>query len=168
MPELKYTKLDRGHLPHRMKWLNDADVNRYLGHQVRNGTDKDFHTKWFDGYENDDSREIFLILDGSKPVGQIGLLDINLYDKNASLYVLIGEKDCWHKGIGSEAMKFVLDYGFKELGLHKIWLEVHAKNENAIKLYEKFGFVQEGYYKDNVLYNGSFGDEIRMAKIKDS
>lgn len=165
MLELKYTKLDRSHLPHRMKWLNDAEVNRYLGHQVRNGTDEAFHTNWFDEYEKDDSREIFLILDGDKPIGQIGLLDINLFDKNASLYILIGEKDYWHKGIGAEAMKFILNYGFEELGLHKIWLEVHAKNENAIKLYKKFGFIQEGYFKENVLYEDGYGDEIRMAKF---
>jgi|GEM_PF-318773 len=165
MTNLNYQKLTREHLPHRIKWLNDAEVNRYLGHQVRNGTDEEFHNKWFDEYDKDESREIFLILDDDKAIGQIGLLDINLYDKNACLYILIGEKDYWHKGIGSEAMDFILDHGFNKLHLRKIWLEVHAKNENAIKLYEKFGFVQEGYFKDNVLYNDGFGDEIRMAKL---
>ncbi len=165
MQKITYHKLTRTHLPHRMKWLNDPEVNRYLGLQVRQGTDEKFHQTWFDKYENDETRDIFCIEANNEIIGQIGLLDINLNDKNACLYVLIGEKSYWNRGFGSEAMEFILDYGFKKLGLHKIWLEVHTRNINAIKLYKKFGFEQEGLFKDNVLYKDGFDDEIRMAKF---
>lgn len=165
MAKVGYVELIRDHLSYREKWLNDQEVNRYLGHQVREGTDKLFHQKWFDKYEVDESRKIFLIELNGKPVGQVGLLDINPLDKNAGLYILIGEKKYWGKGIGSKAMEFILDYGFNKLNMHKIWLEVHARNKNAIKLYEKFGFVIEGVLKDNVLYEDGYDDEIRMAKL---
>lgn len=165
MSKISYKKLTREHLPYRMKWLNDPEVNRFLGHQVRNGTDEEFHRKWFSDYENDDSREIFMIESDGKIIGQVGLLDINLQDKNACLYILIGEKSCWNQGLGSDAIKFILDYGFNKLGLHKIWLEVHVRNTNAIKLYKKFGFQQEGLFKDNVSYEDGYDDEIRMAKF---
>jgi RimJ/RimL family protein N-acetyltransferase len=63
-------------------------------------------------------------------------------------------------------MEFILDYGFSKLKLHKIWLDVHADNFSTIKLYQKFGFVEEGVFRHQVYCNDVFGDEIRMAKFQ--
>lgn len=166
--EITFRKLAQKDLPLRMKWLNDPEVNKYLGHRTRSGTDEEFHRQWFERYFNDQTKEIFTIEVDGKPVGQVGLVDINLLDKNGDLYLVIGEKDFWNKGVGSAAMEYILDYGFNTLKLHKIWLEVHARNSVAIKLYEKYGFTREGLYKDNVLYDDCFDDEIRMAKFNES
>ncbi|MFA7253490.1 MAG: GNAT family protein [Patescibacteria group bacterium] len=164
--ETNFRKLTIEDLPHRIKWLNDPEINKHLGTRVRTGTDEEFHKKWFECYFSDDFREIFTIEVDGKPVGQVGLLDINPLDKNGCLYIIIGEKNYWGKGIGSQAMEFILNYGFDTLGLHKIWLEVYASNSAAIKLYKKFGFNNEGIYKDQVLYPDGFVDEIRMAKFQ--
>lgn len=166
--ETNFRKLTIKDLPYRMKWLNDQEVNKYLGHRVREGTDEEFHRRWFESYFNDEFREIFTIEVDGKPVGQVGLLDINLLDKNSCLYIIIGEKDYWGKGVGSQAMEFILDYGFNKLKLHKIWLEVYARNSVAKKLYKKFGFHNEGIFKDQVLYPDGFSDEIRMARFHNS
>jgi len=160
---ISYRKLTLDDLPYRMKWLNDPEVFRYLGHQVRMGTDLSFHKQWFDEYLKDDSREIFMILADEQPIGQVGLLDINKLDNNACLYVAIGETEYRGKGIGQRAVKYILEYGFKKLGFHKIWLDVHARNEKAISCYKKCGFVVEGIFKDQVLYEDGYDDEIRMA-----
>ncbi len=160
-----FRKITINDLPYRLKWLNDPEVNKYLGHRTRSSTDEEFHRQWFEDYQKNKSKEIFTIEIDGKPVGQVGLVDINLLDKNGDLYLVIGDKNYWGKGIGSSAMEYILDYGFNKLKLHKIWLEVLARNSIAIKLYEKYGFKREGLYKDNVLYDDGFGDEIRMAKI---
>lgn len=165
MSKISYHELTRDHLAYRMKWLNDPEVNNYLGLRVRLGTDKKFHEAWFDKYKNDETREIFMIESDGKIIGQIGLLDINLQDKNADLYILIGEKDHQGKGFGTEAVKFILSYGFDNLHMHKISLGVHSRNTIAVKLYKKFGFRQEGILKDNILYKDGYDDEIRMAKF---
>lgn len=161
--DLSYRKLVDTDLPYRMKWLNDPDVYRFLGHQVRLGTDLAFHQQWFEKYLADDSREIFMILADGKPIGQVGLLDLNKLDKNACLYVAIGDKKYRGRGIGQTAVKYIVDYGFNKYKFHKIWLEVHGKNEVAINCYKKCGFSVEGIFKDQVLYDDEFGDEIRMA-----
>ena len=160
-----FRKLTVKDLPYRVKWLNDPEVNKYLGHRTRSGTDEEFHRKWFENYSSDETKEIFIIEVDGKPVGQVGLVDIHLLDKNACLYIVIGEKNYWGKGIGSAAMEYILNYGFKDLNLRKICLEVHARNTAAIRLYKKYGFEQEGLFKDNVLYDDGFDDEIRMAKF---
>jgi LEA14-like dessication related protein len=79
-----FKKLTIKDLPYRMKWLNDPEINKHLGARVRTGTDEEFHKKWFENYIEDESREIFTIEVDCKPVGQVGLIDINLLDKNAA------------------------------------------------------------------------------------
>lgn len=164
--EIRFRKLAMEDLPLRMKWLNDPEVNKHLGHRVRNGMSEESHCQWFAKYFADDANELSIIEVDGKPVGQVGLNHIDHLDKHACLYLTIGEKDYWGKGVGSAAMAHILDYGFNTLGLHKIYLEVHARNKVAITLYEKFGFVKEGLFKENVLYDDGFDDEIRMAKIQ--
>lgn len=151
----------------RMKWLNDPETNKFLGTRVRQGTDIEFHKKWFKKYKSDESREIFIILASGEPIGQVGILYINHDDKNASLYIIIGEQEFRGHGYGKEAIKYILHYAFKTLKLHKVWLEVHAENTNAIKCYMACGFTEEGVLKDSVLYgegkSARYGDELRMA-----
>ena len=43
----------------------------------------------------------------------------------------------WDKGYGTEALKFVVDYTFQELRLHRLTLGVFGGNERAMKVYEK-------------------------------
>ena len=167
--QLNYKPITIDDLHLRQRWLSDSEVYRHLGYQVREGITLESHKKWFDKYLEDEKngeRIIFIVSDGEKPIGQVGLLDINPGDKHASLYIVIGEGEYRGKGLSQELLKYICEYGFEKLGLHKIWLEVHADNIAGVKAYEKFGFVQEGYFKDNVFYDGEYRDEIRMAIIK--
>lgn len=165
MEKVTFRKLGIEDLELRYKWLTDPETNKYLGTRLRNGQDKSSFKKWLDEYLKDDTKLIFIIEVDGMPIGQVGLARINLDDKNASLYLVIGEKNYRGKGYGKEAIKYILDYSFKNLGLHKVWLEVHVANLVALGLYKKMGFVEEGYFKGNVLYDGKYVDEIRMAII---
>jgi ribosomal protein S18 acetylase RimI-like enzyme len=50
-------------------------------------------------------------------------------------------------------------------GLHRIELNVMARNHRAIALYERAGFVREGRHADCLLIDGTFCDELYMAMI---
>lgn len=150
-------------LPLRSKWLNDPETNKYLGSRTRKGTSLAFHKKWFEKYLKDKKKKIFMILCDNERIGQVGLVDINKLDKNAHLYIVIGEKNFRGKGVGREAMDFIINYGFNKLKLHKILLEVHADNIPAVKLYESSGFQQEGRLIENVFSDGKYKDEIIMS-----
>lgn len=161
----KYFPILRGHIDYRIKWLNDPEVSHYLGTAVRSSTDRAFHEKWFDGYETEEKegkRKIFMIEVAGKLVGQVGLLDIDKLDKNAVLYIVIGEKDYWGRGIAKGAIKFIHNFAFNKLGLHKINLYVHTLNTRAIGLYEKMGYKHVGIYHDNVCRDGKYEDETLM------
>ena len=72
-------------------------------------------------------------------VGNIYLTDIG--GGSATYHIFIGDKNYWGKGIAREASRQIIDYGFKELNLDKIVLEVRKQNERAIQLYRTLGFV---------------------------
>ena len=72
-------------------------------------------------------------------VGNIYLTDIG--DGCATYHIFIGDRDYWGKGIAREASLQIIDYGFKELKLDKIFLEVRKQNERAVRLYLSIGFV---------------------------
>src|SRR6202042_2579830 len=58
------------------------------------------------------------------------------------------------RGLGTEALRLIVGYGFEQLGLHRISLEVYAFNPRARHVYEKAGFVAEGVLREALRYGG--------------
>ena len=63
-----------------------------------------------------------------------------------------------HTGCSRNATLEILKYGFSELGLNKIYLNVLANNIRAIKFYEKLGFVKEGVFRKHLKIRDTFID----------
>ena len=55
-------------------------------------------------------------------------------------------------------MKEMLDFGFSQLDLNKIWLRVELDNEKAIKSYKRMGYIEEGILRQDRLRKGVFID----------
>lgn len=150
-------------IPYRVKWLNNPYVNKFIGDELGQKTNLKKEKEWFANYQNTRNKKIFTICDGAKPIGFIGLSDISKQNKNADLFITIGEDEYRGKGIGKIAMKWIIDYGFNKLELHKINLGVIEKNFPAVNLYKSLGFITEGKMKDEVFYGGKFYDFLLMA-----
>lgn len=103
--------------------------------------------------------------DTNRPVGSVYLRDIDPVHNKAEYGIFIGEKDATGKGYGTQAAKLMLAYAFHTLGLHKLMLRVLADNLQARRSYEKAGFVQEAYLKDEVFLDQEYKDVILMAVI---
>ena len=69
------------------------------------------------------------------------------------------------KGIMSEALSIIIQYGFNNIGLHSIEANANPANQASIKLLEKIGFVREGYFKENYYFNGNFLDSAIYSLI---
>ena len=110
-----------------------------------------------DNFFNTSERYIFAIklLENNEIVGIIGFDDIIWSSSVATFFIGIGDKGQTGKGIGSEAMRLLLDFGFNELNFHRIQLNVIAYNEPAIKLYERQGFTREGTYREFIHRDGN-------------
>jgi RimJ/RimL family protein N-acetyltransferase len=64
-------------------------------------------------------------------------------------------------------MNALLDFGFGQLRMERIWLEVYDYNERARRSYEKSGFVGEGVQRHANYRLGKYHDVILMAILRD-
>ena len=70
------------------------------------------------------------------------------------------------RGLGSEAVRLVVDHAFEVGGVHRVELEVYASNPRARAVYERAGFVVEGVRRDALLFDGAYVDAIVMAVLR--
>jgi RimJ/RimL family protein N-acetyltransferase len=69
-------------------------------------------------------------------------------------------------GYGSEAIRWVLKWGFQTAGLHRIGIEAFEYNEGAVKLYERLGFQPEGRRRECLWWEGHWWDELQFAMLE--
>lgn len=153
---IKIRKLLKTDTPYRIKWLNNPNINKFIGDELGQKTNHKKENEWFATYKKTKNKKFFTICDNSKPIGFMGLSNISKPNKNADLFIAIGEDEYRGKGIGKIAMNWLIDYGFKKLKLHKINLGVIKDNIPAVKLYKSLGFIIEGEMKDEVFNKGKF------------
>lgn len=99
------------------------------------------------------------------PVGSVYIRDIDWNHNKAEYGIFIGEESARGKGVGSQTAALMIQYCFEQLKLHRLFLRVFADNKQAIRSYEKAGFVQEAYLKDDVKIQGKYRDIILMGII---
>jgi RimJ/RimL family protein N-acetyltransferase len=113
--------------------------------------------------EGDDLGFTIVALDGPQPlVGHIIVFGIRAKDRLATIGIALG-REYTGRGYGTDAMRVIVGYGFRELGLHRIQLSVAPFNPAGIRAYEKAGFVEEGRRRESVWHDGRWYDEVQMS-----
>lgn len=97
-------------------------------------------------------------------VGHVTLFGATLPVRAATLAVMIGSEHV-DQGYGTEVVRLVTAYGFREMGLNRIEIRVHAFNDRARAVYARSGYQQEGVRRDATFHDGRFHDEIVMAAL---
>ena len=146
------------------KWLNDSRITQYLS--IHNSLVSIYGEKEY--LENSSKKEFQLCivkLDNDELIGNIALNNIDYKNGTCELGIFIGEEKNLGKGYGSEAIKLLTNYGFKELRLHTIYLTVLDNNERAIKSYTKCGFTDCGRRHEAMYRDGKYIDLIYMELI---
>jgi RimJ/RimL family protein N-acetyltransferase len=110
---------------------------------------------------------VICLLGDGRPIGATDLRDISLEDGHAAFGIVIGEKDEWNRGYGTDALNAICDFAFGQLRLERIELDVFAGNLPAQRSYEKAGFRLEGTLRHGHFANGRFIDVQRMALLRD-
>jgi len=105
------------------------------------------------------------VIEGSSLLGSIRLDRVDLVDRRASLAIGLLRREDQGRGLGTEAVRRVLTYGFDELGLHRVSLRVLADNSRAIRSYEKCGFQVEGRERETVFLDGAWRDDLIMGLL---
>ena len=98
----------------------------------------------------------------AETIGMCGLHEIDHYHQRADVGIRIG-KPYWGRGHGQDAVRTLVEYGFSQLNLAKISLQVLTDDERAVGAYRKAGFVEEGRLRDHTWFDGARRDELVMG-----
>jgi len=157
----------RDDLQYIQKWSNDAELRKLIGEvgpMSRAETEK-----WYRELLADKDRVWFVIVlkkDG-RVIGEAGLLRMFRPWRCTDMTIIIGERDAWGKGYGTEGGHLLLDYAFRRLGFHRISIGVVGFNERALRFWESLGFKREGVERDGYYYDNEFSDGIMMSILED-
>ena len=161
---------ERTDIPLFVDWLNDPEVNRglmiYLPMSIAE------EEKWFDSMleRPKDERPLTIearIGDGWEPIGNMGLFNFEHKARRAEVGIMIGSKNYWNKGYGTEAITLMLKHCFDTLNLNRVMLQVYKNNPRAIRCYEKSGFQHEGALRQAIYQNGMYHDLLNMGILKE-
>lgn len=149
-----------------IKWRNNEKVRRNFF--IQDKVTEEGHLWWLENKVKTGEVAQFIIIDNEDgiEVGSVFLRDIDNKNKKAEYGIFIGEDSARGKGIGTEAAKLICEYGFKELGLNRIFLRAFSHNIQAIASYTKAGFMLEGILKDDIYGDGKYYDIVIMAQLK--
>jgi RimJ/RimL family protein N-acetyltransferase len=152
-----------------VRWFADSEMSGLLG--MRAPMSLAMEEQWFARAVEQQGKDHFHFvicrMDNSQPIGTISLMHVDEVNGNAGVGISIGEKSLWGKGYGTDAMNALLDFGFGQLRMERIWLEVYDYNERARRSYEKSGFVVEGVQRHANYRLGKYHDVILMAILRD-
>lgn len=105
--------------------------------------------------------------DPSLVLGEVVLNDISWKNRSSNFRIALYSPDFFGKGYGTQATRLILKFGFEQLNLHRIDLEVYDFNPRAAHVYEKVGFKREGVKRDALYWEGSYQNAIVMSILED-
>jgi RimJ/RimL family protein N-acetyltransferase len=160
---------ERSDLPTFVRWFADAETGRHLA--VRAPFSEAMEEEWFkrvvEGQGEKHYHFVICLVGDGRPIGAADLRDLDLENGAAAFGISIGEKGEWNKGYGTDALRAICDFGFGQLRLERIWLDVYEPNARARRSYEKAGFTLEGTLRHGHFADGEFVDVMRMALLRD-
>lgn len=104
-------------------------------------------------------------LDG-RLLGDCGCYDVSEQSRNCQVGWMIGDPAMRGKGYGTDMIRVLLQYLFRERNMERVVLTVFSYNKAGIGLYEKLGFVPEGILRDQVYTMGKYHDEYVYAMLR--
>jgi RimJ/RimL family protein N-acetyltransferase len=164
---LRPLELERERAQAHHRWRNDRDIMRW--HYIRPRTSyRDERERLRRLLDSPDDRgwDVFTEAPGAEPahVGYLVLRVASRDHAHAEVSITIGERAAWGRGIGRKALSLVLDHAFSEAErLHKVFLNVAAANERAVRCYRSLGFVLEGRKREHLRIDGAWVDDLCMS-----
>jgi diamine N-acetyltransferase len=172
---IRFRGVERADIPRFVEWLNDPEVIR--GILIRYPISQADEEGWFDrmlthpvhervmGIEVKENVENGSV-DSWKLIGTCAFFHIDWRLQSAEFGIMIGDKQYWNKGYGTEAVRLLVQHGFDTLNLNRIFLHVFETNPRAIRAYEKAGFILEVRQRQAEFMDGRYIDVLLMSILK--
>lgn len=148
------------------RWINDSDAaNLDLSYRPIDWTN---FQSWFNGIGNDATKIVFAIrrIETSGILGYVQIKNIDPVHHSAEVGIRIGDETNRSQGIGTEALRVAVAYGWRTLNLHRMALSVFSGNQRALRAYAAVGFKKEGVLRQARYINGRWIDVVIMGAIR--
>ena len=152
---------ERDDLPLFVRWFDDARTSRTLSAvaPMSLAMEEDWFERTVANQGRDGYHFVICRLEDDRPIGTIGLFELDLRNGNAGLGISIGDPEDTGRGYGTDAMRALVGWAFDMLRLERIWLDVYAFNPRARVVYERLGFVHEGTLRHGAF---RFGEHVDL------
>ncbi len=173
---IRFRAVEHDDLPTFLRWMNDPEVIQGLGiYLPLSLADEE---DWYAGVRKRLPEEHNLVIEIRTPeqesgeacwkmIGGCGFFNYDGRNRSSEFGISIGDKSCWNQGYGTEAVRLLVQHGFKTLNLNRIYLRVLDNNSRAIRAYEKAGFTHEGRQRQADYKNGRYVDLLVMSILKE-
>jgi RimJ/RimL family protein N-acetyltransferase len=154
------------YLQYYHRWINDPEVTDMLGVgklPLSMRDEREWLEQMMDPHRED--KTFTILTKRGRPIGNLGFNHLTYQNRHGTMGIMIGEKDLWDKGFGADAINTLLRFGFEELGLRMIELNVDEGNVRAIACYKKCGFVLDGRARKHTFHNGECVDDLHMSVL---
>jgi len=145
-----------------IRW--DKDVMEYSLHEP---ISKQEQLEWYKSLSMKDLvLSVFFKGNDLKLIGTIGLYEINMRHQRAVFRMRL-DKSCQGKGIGYEAGRMLMEYGFNVLNLQKIVGYQFSENKAAVTFCQRLGFKEEGLLRQHYYQHGKFRNVSYVGLLKE-
>jgi len=139
-----------------LDWMNDKKTQEYTRRRGKKMTMAELKKFIHDSERSKDWHFAIITNKENKHIGNIFLALVDDLNKSADLTIMVGDKDEWGKGYGSEAIELLTEFAFKKLKLHR--LSAASPNPSFNALIKKIGWMFEGARREAFKFKGNFVD----------
>ena len=150
-----------------MEWLNNPEVTRNFANMSKQIT-REQELAWLEWVLASEHDRLFAVVDDEgRYLGNAGIHKIYWPARNGRLGLVLGAPEARGRGLGTTAMRLLVEKAFHEVGLHKVWLVHYRDNARMAHIAAKLGFTIEGTLRDEYFHDGHFHDMVRWSLLED-
>ncbi len=151
-----------------LRWMNDPEVTQFLESRFRPQSVESIQA-YIEDLANSKDNIFCAIVQKSdhRHIGNIRLGPIEWVHRRAEVGLLIGEKDCWGHGLGTEAYKMIAEHAFFSLNLNKVTAGAYDENKGSRQALVKAGFVEEGRRRSHCFVDGAYVDVFVYGALRE-
>lgn len=144
-------------------WRAEPEVDRWMSDAAF--ADRAAHKRWFDSLSDNPDVRGWMIERSGRPAGLLTLTGLTSHHRRAAWNWFVGDAEARGRGVGRAAQALGLEKAFGDLRLHKVFAEVMADNDAALKIMGAAGFRREGYLRGHVIKAGQARDVVMLGVL---
>jgi RimJ/RimL family protein N-acetyltransferase len=149
--------------------ISDAETGHFLGVKMPIGQEgaEQFAQQVLSGQGTSIWSFTVCLLEDDRRIGNVTLRNPDRENGSAEVAIVITEKASQGRGLGTDALNCLVDFGFGELRLERIYLHVFDFNARAMRSYEKAGFQTDAILRRHRFHRGDHHDVHLMSILRD-